>query len=185
MRNHPESIQEAGAALFEAVLTIPILLVFTLAMFDLGNWFLQHYSLSRIVYEGSRVAAGLGDLREPDNTELAAEFYEEIDSIPCLKENLNSAMAESQSYNEPGHFIVQTRMAVLANRQFAGVNNVLLSQATSWSCYDESLKIVQTSVSMPFQSFFLNTFNINNWMHRSNMWPAVRARARAPYLFSN
>jgi Flp pilus assembly protein TadG len=185
MRDHPESIQEAGAALFEAVLTIPILLVFTLAMFDLGNWFLQHYSLLRIVYEGSRVAAGLGDLREPDENELTTGFFEEINTIPCLKENLNSAMAESLSFNEPGHFIVQTRMAVLANRQFEGVNNVLLNQATSWSCYDANLKIVQTSVSMPFQSIFLNTFNINDWMHRSDMWPEVHARARAPYLFSN
>ena len=183
MRQHPKDKDEAGAALVEAVLTIPILLVFALAMFDLGNWFLQHYALSRVVYEGSRVGAGLADLKVADST--VWDDTRSTDPMPCIKEDLNSAMPASLSYNEKGHYVMKTRMAVIAQRQFEDVDHDLLAFAEAWSCFDDTNRLVEAEVRMPFQSVFLGVININGWLYSADMWPDVRARARAPYLYAN
>lgn len=174
---------DSGAALIEAVLTIPILLVFTFAMLDMGNWFLQHYALSRVVYEGARAGASLGDMKQA--TTSLPHWDASKATMNCISEPINSAMSNTLTFNEEGHFIMMSRMQTLVQRQLNASNSVSVSQGTMWTCFNSDLKIVQTEITVPFQSFLGNLFNVNGWIYRTDMWPDVTARATAPYLFSS
>lgn len=189
MNRHPARNNEAGAALMEAALTLPILLVMAISIIDMGNWFFQHYTMSRVAYEGARFAAGNGELREAVAAALNdATTYDEINTVPCIRETLlNSGYPVSADYNLEGHFRVHSRMGVVAERTLANRNNaqIAAADAFSWSCYDEDTRRVVAQVSIPFQSVVLNTFNLNGWVHRMDMWPNVTARATAPHLFTN
>ena len=55
---------QRGVALVEAVISIPLLIIFTFGMIDMAAWLMRHYAVSRISYEVSRSAASIPDLEE-------------------------------------------------------------------------------------------------------------------------
>ncbi len=162
---------EQGVAILEAVLALPILLIFTIGVIDLGNWLSKHYAASRIAYEASRAAAGLADLSEPVM----------VDGLPCIS-NLDDALLQ----NEQGHYIVLTRI----NRLLVA-HDIPLEGVTYKSCLYADTNSVYTEVEIPFKPLFSLFINQNDWYYKNtaeedgtrSFLPSVKASAVAPYLY--
>ncbi len=56
---------ESGVALFEFSIVLPFLLLFIMAIWDLGRALNEYLTVSRIVYEGTRFAASVPGLETP------------------------------------------------------------------------------------------------------------------------
>jgi len=175
---HKNSIYSAkyqhGAVFIETILTLPILLVFTLGMLDLGSWFMKHYVASRIVYEAARTGASLSDIKDPAVSPS---------NNHCMVENASGSLGSTFAYDETGHYVMMSRMKRLLQSHAVTIPDVLLN-----TCFNSDERYIEASISIPFIPITVHFFNWYGWWYdntpnNNNFWPPIKAKARAPYLY--
>lgn len=166
---------QCGVAFVEAILCIPILIVFAYGVVDLGAWLMRHYTASRIVYEVSRAGANTVGLGEPNSATTR---------IPgCIVERAifksTDVACVSPTFKPFQHCIMHQRANTLLQAHGLSESGVILT-----TCYNESDGYVESRISIPFRSVSFGSFSDGSWAYDWHIWPAVRATARAPYLFN-
>ena len=159
----------SGAALMETMLTIPLLLMISGGMLDLGRIFVEYMKVSRVAYEGSRLASktqglevktnGIGEICTTDGTVQCC-----VDTTYCpwayTSANLNLKTAIVRTYGMMPYSNFKTASGVTAP-YFAKVR------------YDQTNDTVAVTATVQIQLvwfFFGNRFT-------------VRSTSTSPYLY--